>query len=444
MPDGDVVHKEPSAFGDLAVGTLLDDRYLILDLIGRGGMASVYRADDQMLGRPVAIKLFQVGVGAPRDLQRELGEIRTLASLNHHGLVTLFDATVTNTATSEHAYLVMEFVDGPTLRGRLERGPLQPDAVAAMAVDLAEALHVVHGLGVVHRDIKPDNVLLSPSPTPDREFRAKLADFGIALLADSARLTQPGTVMGTAAYLSPEQAKGEAPDTSSDVYSLGLVLLESFTRVRAFPGSVIESITAKLSAEPNIPDELGDEWKSLLRAMTARDPVARPSAWEVAETARALDVLPAQTEALAAATSLSGETQVMDAPVMETQVMDSPTLRLPVGTGPTMSYQPTVALQPTLSLQPTASLQPTLSLQFTGETAAFESPAIVHEGLARSTGAPWRKRWWFAVASILVAGIIVAVLVVNQPQAPAPTPTIPAVSGQLGEHLKQLLESVTP
>ena len=386
------------------MGTLLDDRYLIQGLIGRGGMAAVYRAHDQMLGRTVALKLFQVGVGEPRDLRREIGEIRTLASLNHHALVTLFDASVTNTVASEHAYLVMEYVDGPTLRTRLEHGPLRADAIARMTVDLAEALHVVHARGVIHRDIKPDNVLLSPSLTPDREFRAKLADFGIALLGDTTRLTLPGTVMGTASYVSPEQARGEAAGASSDVYSLGLVLLESFTGVRAFPGTMLEAITAKLSTDPDIPDDLGDEWKSLLTAMTARDPGARPSAWEVAEAARTLDILPVQPA------TLPSDAEDATAAYTATRVMDAAALQL---------------------------------VDNAERTVQFD-PAVPGEELPRRPRNVLARRWWVVVAAVVVAAIAVTIIILNLPPTSAPLPTLPSLGQPLGEHLKQLLESVTP
>ncbi len=404
MPDVAVSQPEPDGSGDPFVGTLLDERYLIEGLIGRGGMASVYRAHDQLLGRTVAVKLFQVGIGEPRDLRREIGEIRTLASLNHHALVTLFDASVTNTRASEHAYLVMEYVGGPNLRTRLEHGPLPADVVAAMTTDLAEALHVVHGRGVVHRDIKPDNVLLSPSPTPDREFRAKLADFGIALLGDSTRLTLPGTVMGTAAYVSPEQAQGTAAGAPSDVYSLGLVLLESFTGVRAFPGTMLESITAKLTIDPEVPDDVGAEWKALLLAMTARDPQDRPSAWEVAETAGTLGIpgqdAPAQNDATTAT-----------APYTPTLVMEAPAPEF---------------------------------FDDAAQTTKIESSTSVEEAVAPRRRVVLARRWWLVLAAILVAAIAVTIIILNLPSASTPSPTLPALGGPLGAHLKQLLDSVTP
>lgn len=271
--------------GRAATGDVLGGRYRLDALIGRGGMARVYRASDRVLGRNVAIKLFGDTSDDEAHAARAATEVRVLASLNHSALVTLFDAQL---GTMEDAYLVMELVDGPTLRDRIATGPIDPDDIALMTVDLAEALATVHSAGMVHRDVKPSNVLLAPAGPSSREFRAKLADFGIAHLVDSARLTTPGTIMGTAAYLSPEQTRGVAPAPPGDVYSLGLVILESFTRERAFPGGMTESLVARVQRDPYIPGDVGYGWKSLLTAMTSRTAENRPTAIEVADAARQL------------------------------------------------------------------------------------------------------------------------------------------------------------
>jgi len=203
-------------------GELLAGRYRLTGRIGAGGMGRVYRARDELLGRDVAVKLFYADAATPEDAARRASEARVLASLNHPALVTLFDAHV---APGDQAYLVMELIDGPTLSRRIDDGPIDPGVTARLLQDLAAALAAVHRAGVVHRDVKPSNVLLAPVPAPRREFRAKLADFGIAHLVDSARLTTPGTIMGTVAYLSPEQTRGVSPAPPADVYALGLVLL---------------------------------------------------------------------------------------------------------------------------------------------------------------------------------------------------------------------------
>ena len=223
----------------LQPGSVLAGRYRLGPLLGSGGMSFVHRATDQVLGREVALKALVRTTTDPIELQRIRSEIDLLATLSHRSLVTLFDAGTTVLEDRTITYLVMELVDGPALDARLALGPLPEPEIARMAQDLAEALVVVHAKGVVHRDLKPANVLLAPSPLPGREFDAKLADFGIASLVDAARLTATGTVLGTAAYLSPEQASGSRVDRPSDIYSLGLVLLEALTGRREFPGTLI-------------------------------------------------------------------------------------------------------------------------------------------------------------------------------------------------------------
>ncbi|MEN2741015.1 protein kinase [Microbacterium sp. X-17] len=295
-------------------GHRLHGRYLIEELAGEGGMARVYRARDELLGRDVAVKVFHPG-SASADRLRNLSETRLLASLSHPSLVTLFDAHL---ADPGDAYLVMEYLDGPTLRERIARGPIGGRDLAGMAVELADALSVVHAAGIVHRDIKPSNVILRSIRSRDRTFRATLTDFGIAHLVDSARVTATGTVLGTAAYLSPEQVRGERPGPGSDVYALGLVLLEAHTRRPAFgEASVPETLAARLVRQPDIPASLGDEWASLLAAMTAPRPEARPTAREVAERAARLP-----TEAVAG--GATAPTRPMTAGMVAGSVAASP------------------------------------------------------------------------------------------------------------------------
>src|SRR5690606_7600137 len=209
---------------EAGTGEILGGRYRLVACIGEGGMSRVYRAEDLTLQRRVAVKVMRGPAEGAAALRRVRSETSLLASLTHPSLVTLYDAHISTHAPS---FLVMEYVEGATLRERLDAGPLPADVVAAVAMDLAEALHAVNDYGVVHRDVKPSNILLARSPLPDRPFRAKLTDFGIACLVDATRITTPGTVIGTAAYLAPEQVRGEPPTGAADIYSLGLVLLEA-------------------------------------------------------------------------------------------------------------------------------------------------------------------------------------------------------------------------
>ncbi len=254
---------------------LLDGRYRLEHAIGQGGMSVVYRGIDESLHRPVAVKVFHAGTV---DIARQEAELGVLASLEHHNLVSLLDTGVVTGHDGTHQrYLVMALVVGQDLEERLAVGPLASRHIAEIGYDMAEALHYIHSHGVVHRDIKPSNILLVDYGHDSDRARARLTDFGIALAAGVERMTADGVTTGTAAYLSPEQARGGDVGSPSDVYSLGLVLLQCFTRRREFPGSLVESAVARLSRDPVVPEPLPEHWKRLLRAMTAQDPAARPA-----------------------------------------------------------------------------------------------------------------------------------------------------------------------
>lgn len=260
-------------------GALLGDRYLVGEVIGRGGMADVRVATDQVLGRDVAVKVLRAAEPDPTDRARFVDEARTLARLSHPNLVTVLDAGTSD----ERPYLVMELVPGITLADAFERGPIAPGRAAAIGAQVADALAYVHGTGIVHRDVKPGNVLLH------EDGRARLTDFGIArLVADTAHHTRTGTTIGSPAYFSPEQVGGGTVTTASDVYSLGLVLLEALTGRRPFEGTPTEVALARLSRGPDLPATLPPGWAPLLDDLTARDPLARPDATQVAQRLRDL------------------------------------------------------------------------------------------------------------------------------------------------------------
>lgn len=268
---------------------LLGNRYRTTELIGTGGAASVYRAVDQNLGRDVAVKLFRPNVSDDDENRRQQTETLLLATLNHPGLVTLLDAGLTQDDDGRSStFLVMELVDGPDLRRTLKSGPLGPAGTASLGADLADALNYVHSNGVIHRDVKPANILLYPLAENDTRLYPKLTDFGIARMTEATIATAHGATIGTANYLSPEQALGGAVDPRTDIYSLGLVLLECLTGEKAFPGPIVESAVARLVRDPEVPADLGAEWVDLLRAMTARTVEARPDAHQVAAALRSL------------------------------------------------------------------------------------------------------------------------------------------------------------
>ena len=216
------------------------------------------------------------------------------------GLVTLLDAGT----EGERPYLVMELVEHVTLADCCAGQPLEPARVAALGGQLADTLAYVHAEGVVHRDIKPGNVLLASGD------RCLLSDFGIAkLLGDvAAGLTATGFTLGTAAYLSPEQVRGQTLTRATDVYSLGLVLLEALTGQRVYPGAPTAAALARLAAPPRLPDDLPAEWLTVLAKMTALDSADRPTG---EQTAAALHRLAGGLSATAATAALRTTTRTL-------------------------------------------------------------------------------------------------------------------------------------
>lgn len=256
----------------------LADRYVIGSVLGRGGASVVYSARDRLLGREVAIKVFLEKAVSDDELRTQQAEAQLVARLNHHALVTLLDAGVDAAdPTQPQIYLVMERTPGVDLRRRLRDGPLPAKQVAYLGFDLAEGLQHVHEHGYLHRDIKPANVLLDLR-TADTRLRGKLTDFGISSIIGT---EQGEFTTGTAAYLGPEQVEGQDAVPATDVYSLGLVLLEAVTGRVEFPGAVLESATARLDRDPIVPTSVPEGIASVLRGMLTRDPAARLTLPEV-------------------------------------------------------------------------------------------------------------------------------------------------------------------
>lgn len=266
----------------MAPGYLLSGRYRIGDLIGRGSQSGVYSAFDELLQRDVAVKLFRDDPGNTDHARRQDEEVRILAGLSHHALVTLLDAGADlSDPRQRRTYLVMELVRGPDLRERAAHGPLSASHLALIGHDLADGLAYIHHHGIVHRDVKPANILLVDYDSNDSRPRAKLSDFGVAMILGDGQLTGSSESSGTPQYLSPEQAASEPVGPASDVYSLGLVLLEGLTGKPAYPGAPIASALARLLRDPHIPDGVAPKWAALLASMLSREPSARPGARDV-------------------------------------------------------------------------------------------------------------------------------------------------------------------
>ena len=262
-------------------------RYRVVGEIGRGGMGVVYRAHDPELDREVAVKHIQLAPDASREVRDELEkrfrrEAKAAARIHHPGVVVIHDVGTTETGL----YLVMELVDGESLGRRLERGVF-PDRGAALevAARAAEALAAAHRAGVVHRDVKPANILIS------RDGRVLLTDFGVARSLDEvSELTRTGMVVGSPAYMAPEQLRGGAVDGRADLFSLGVVLYEMLLRKRPFPAQSITTLLYQILhedplADPNISRELDLPTADVLRRLLAKEAGDRYSDAALAATA---------------------------------------------------------------------------------------------------------------------------------------------------------------
>ncbi|MFF0191223.1 serine/threonine-protein kinase, partial [Streptomyces sp. NPDC005244] len=246
---------------------VLSGRYRLDGLIGSGGAADVYRGFDLRLKRSVAVKVFRPDTGFDVE-ESSHGEAVVLARLHHPGLVTAYDAG----QHQDRAFLVMQLIEGTTLKHRIAGGPLSSTEAAALGADLAHALTHAHEANIVHRDVKPSNILL------DATQRPYLTDFGISRLLDTTTRTVTGTLIGTAAYLSPEQVLGQPVGRPADVYALGLVLLECLTGRLEYDGAPLEAAIARLHRMPMVPEGLPRQLADVLRAMTALDENERPTA----------------------------------------------------------------------------------------------------------------------------------------------------------------------
>jgi serine/threonine protein kinase len=264
----------------------LPDRFRVDGLIGRGPGTEVYEAYDELLDREVAVKVFPADLDATA-CRRIADEARALDRLNHRRLVSVYDGGI----HLGRPYLVMQLIRGTSLSKRLRQGPMFTAEAVVLIALLADGLAHVHAQGVVHRDVKPSNILL------DEEGFPHLSDFGIALLAGQSRVTAVDEVIGTPAYLAPEQIIGGPLGPAVDVYALGLVLLECITGYREYDGpNKMEAALARLSRDPQIPAELPGPLAGLLRAMTAREPGRRPTALHCVNTLSALVIEAAEPE----------------------------------------------------------------------------------------------------------------------------------------------------
>ncbi len=252
-------------------------RFTLEREVGAGGMARVYLGTDEVLDRPVAVKVLKSGFGEEEVADRFEWEGRTAARLSHPNIVQVYDAGEGEMEGVETSYIVMEYVPGGDLKQLIdEKGPLPGREVARLGFEVAGGLAHAHERGVIHRDIKPHNILLDDYGNP------KLTDFGIARALNNTEATRTGTYLGTAMYSSPEQLQGEKATPKSDVYSLGVTLYQAATGEPPFSGAMVEVASQHASREPTPPRDLSPSLERGIEGVIldclAKDPGLRPSA----------------------------------------------------------------------------------------------------------------------------------------------------------------------
>jgi eukaryotic-like serine/threonine-protein kinase len=254
-----------------ASDVVLARRYRLDSRIAAGGYGEVWRGTDTVLDRPVAIKLLQPGYAqAEETLARFRAEARHAGALSHENIARIYDYGEPD--PPQPPFLVMELIDGPSLASVLAGGPLDPQQTMDIVAQTAAGLHVAHQAGLVHRDIKPGNLLLSQGRV------VKITDFGISYAADSAPVTRTGTLVGTAAYLAPERVRGGRATPASDLYSLGMVGYECLTGAAPFTGTAMEVALAHRDRPlPPLPPWVPLEVAALIAELTAKDPATRPA-----------------------------------------------------------------------------------------------------------------------------------------------------------------------
>jgi serine/threonine-protein kinase len=267
------------------IGSVLSNRYTLTEPIATGGMGEVWAATDSVLDRIVAVKLLRPALSMDSSfVERFRAEARHSAALHHPNITTVFDYG----EDEGSAYLVMELVPGQPLSQIIsERAPLSAQEMSSILIQAANALEAAHQGGVVHRDVKPANILVTPDGT------AKLTDFGISRLVNAVPLTLTGQVLGTAQYLSPEQALGESATAASDIYALGVVGHEMLTGQRPFDRETVVATTLAHVTEPSptLPETVPVGIRTVISAALAKDPADRPaSAAAMAQALRMPDV----------------------------------------------------------------------------------------------------------------------------------------------------------
>jgi len=390
-------------------GTTLSSRYTLTERVAVGGMGEVWEAVDSLLGRTVAVKLLHQALSQESDFaERFRAEARHAASLHHPNIATVFDYG----EDEGTAYLVMELVPGQPLSQIIgDRAPLSVPETASILAQAAAALEAAHQGGVVHRDVKPANILITPDGV------AKLTDFGISRAIGAAPVTQTGQVLGTAQYLSPEQALGKSATAASDIYSLGVVGYEMLTGIRPFDaGTVVATALAHVNQPPpELPESIPAGVRDVINAALAKDPADRPASAAAVSHALRMPGVALSTPAEAATTA--------------------PTPTAPTPTAPTptaLSPGPASASTPTRAMPAPTRAMPALTQIMPAQTPPAE-PGDSPDPRSRR-----RPAWLLAAIAAIAVAVVLGALVVfalvggdavtNTPQnttrttaAPAPT-----------------------
>ena len=364
-------------------GTIIDGRYRVVSRLGSGGMADVYLAQDQQLGRDVAVKVLHHHFAEDQEfVERFRREASSAAALSHPNIVAIFDRGEWNGTY----YIAMEYVAGRTLKELVrEQGALDPATAIEIVVQILRAARFAHRRGVIHRDLKPHNVIL------DEEGRARVTDFGIAR-AGASDMTLTGSIMGTAQYLSPEQAQGLVVSAASDLYSIGVILYELLTGAVPFEGETAVAIAVKqVSAEPYPPSALNPALPPSLDAVVLRA-LAKDPAHRYADADELIAALERERQLLPA---LSGATAVV--PDGHLQHAHQPPPR--AGVGSLLLAQP--------------------------GTGQYELEGGAPAEERRRPG--WQRALLWALAIVLIAGAVVAAVLLLG--APAKSVTVPSVTG---------------
>jgi len=396
-------------------GTILGARYTLTERIAVGGMGEVWAATDTVLDRTVAVKLLNHGLSQENDfVERFRAEARHTAALQHPNIATVFDYGEDDGT----AYLVMELVPGQPLSQIIaERAPLSAQETVAILIQAATALAAAHEGGVVHRDVKPANIMVTPDGT------VKLTDFGISRAVDSVPLTQTGQVLGTAQYLSPEQALGQSATAASDIYALGVVGHEMLTGERPFDtGSVVSTALAHVNQPPPpLPDTVPVALRDVVDSALAKSPADRPAS--AAEMAHAL--------------GMPGAAFAPNAPVAPVLTAFEPTATEPTATEPTATEPissaaaspATNAHAPTQAMPAPTRAMPRLAARKGRRPLALLAGSL--DGLhgPHPSRATDRRSAWLLAGAAAVLGVLAFVAISQASDNGATkTPTTPATA----------------